>query len=108
MGICLRYHFGIRDKDCNFGLNRFCRYRKSCPWWTTNHKTGERCDAMTQLLHIWIITGGRYFDVYRNPVRRWFLAGNWCVSVGTEVVVVLDRSDQNLTGWIFAGISQRV
>ncbi len=61
-------------------------------------KTGERCDAVTQLLHIWTITGGRYFDVYRSFVGRWFLAGNRCVSVGTEVVVVLDRSDQNLTG----------
>lgn len=75
--------------------------QKYCPQWTTNPKTEERCDAVTQLLHIWIISGGRYLTVYRSFAGWWFLAGNRCVLTGTEIVAVLDRPDQNLTGMDF-------
>lgn len=35
--------------------------------------------------------GGWYYAVYRSPVRRWFLAGEWCVLVGTVVIMVLNH-----------------
>lgn len=47
-------------------------------------RCGQRCSFLqwlwhhdTILLHIWIIIGGRYFTVYRSPVRWWFPVRNW-------------------------------
>lgn len=35
--------------------------------------------------------GGRYFTTHRRPVGRWFPARNWCVLIGTVVIMVLNH-----------------
>lgn len=41
------YSFGIVNIISDFGSNRFRKYGKCCPLWTTNPQIGNGCDAVT-------------------------------------------------------------
>lgn len=43
-------HLVVSEIINDFGLNRFRKYGRCCPMWTTNHKIGNGCDTMTQRL----------------------------------------------------------
>jgi len=71
----------------NFGSNRFRKYGKCCPWWTTLNILQWLCHGVTTAASMKYI-GGWYFTIYRSFVGRWFPASNWCVLIGTVVITV--------------------
>ena len=62
-------------------------YHKNGPVWLNLFAIHTYNYYSTRLLLVSNL-GRRYFAVYCSPVRRWFLASDWCVPVGTVVIMV--------------------
>ena len=74
MGIWSEYHFGIWDKSCDFGLNRFRKSGKCCPLWTTLQLFAM---VVTPWHNGYCISDNKYITFHHRPVGWWFSAGNW-------------------------------